>query len=159
MKTALPALVLTLITAATQIGAQALDMKTCDRITHVSHGGAAGHVDYGGGKVGWVDWWSQEGVFKDVWLADCQTGQALKIRTHEERIKDRYIPDKTRNVRRKLATWAADASAFFTVDWMAGQLAPDGRDATVAAFDTEFCGCQVAYPELRGAKTPYKPAQ
>lgn len=134
-------------------------LSTCDRITHVSHGGVLNHTDYGRGKVGWVEWWSQEGVFKDVWLADCQSGQALTLRTHEERIKDRYVPDRTKAALAILEEWSKDAPDFFTLDWMSGQLNRHGKDIRVTAHATEFCACSLAYPDLRGEKTPYKPTQ
>ena len=135
--------------------AHALNLSDCDRTTHISHGGEDGTLDYGNGHVGWIGWWAQEGIFKDVWLADCASGKALSLRTSEERISDRFIPDRTEKARETLAEWASKSAAFFTVDWMAGQMGRFGEDITVATLATEPCACAVAYPALRGDKAAF----
>lgn len=134
-------------------------LEMCDRTTHISHGGVAMHQDAGNGKVVWVEWWSQEGVYKNVWLADCRTGIALDIRTHEERITDRFIADKTEAVLAKIARQAEAAPAFFTIDRVAGLIRRDGKDMHIQQYADEFCGCAAAYPALRGDKTAFEVVQ
>ncbi|MEL6518151.1 MAG: hypothetical protein AAFQ39_10560, partial [Pseudomonadota bacterium] len=68
--------------------AAALTLDDCNRTTHVSHGGEGGHMDLGAGRVLYGEWWSQEGVYVDVIVAHCGTGEFLKTRTREERIGD-----------------------------------------------------------------------
>ena len=131
-------------------------VDVCNRTTHPSHGGVSDHVDYGNGKVGWVAWWSQEGTYKEVWMADCASGTALSLRTQEERITDRFIADRTSAARVALADWAVGAAPFFTPENMAGQVARFGDDVQVATSDIEFCGCHAAYPGLRGDKQAYE---
>ncbi|MEM9851363.1 MAG: hypothetical protein AAF761_05130 [Pseudomonadota bacterium] len=144
-----------LVAPAHAEGNQPQNLSDCNRRTHISHGGQDGTRDYGSGMVGWVAWWAQEGTFKEVWLANCQSGQALSVRTAEERISNRYIPDRTLRARAALATWADTGPGFFTVDWMAQQLGTFGKDLTVRALGEEVCACAVAYPDLRGTKTPF----
>lgn len=130
-------------------------IEACDRVTHPSHGGAIDHRDLGRGKVMWVDWWAQEGVFKDVWLADCRTGIALSLRTGEERINDRHVVDRTDRVIRKIAHQADEAPAFFTIERVARDVRRDGVDLLIAEYTDEFCACAAAYPEMRGDKLAF----
>ncbi|MEM7470845.1 MAG: hypothetical protein AAF340_05780 [Pseudomonadota bacterium] len=130
-------------------------IEACDRVTHVSHGGSDAHRDLGDGKVMWIDWWAQEGVFKDVWLANCETGQALSLRTWEERIKERHVIDRTERAVEKIDR-QAEAPAFFTIERVAGIIRKDGVDLTVDIYSDEFCACAAAYPELRRDKTAFE---
>jgi len=147
------ALISLLASLATPLSAS---VAQCDRITNVSHGGLGDHVDMGAGKVMWTEWWSQEGVYDNVWLADCRTGIALDLRTHEERITDRFILDQTDKVRATITRHAEAAPAFFTIDRVAPLIRRDGRDLHIQQYAGEFCACAAAYPELRGDKTPYE---
>jgi hypothetical protein len=131
-------------------------VEACDRVTHISHGGSGDHRDLGNGKVMWVDWWAQEGVFKDVWLADCRTGTALSLRTWEERIGTRHVIDRTERVVDVIDRQAEAAPSFFTIDRVAKLVEKDGVDLTVAMYATEFCACAAAYPELRADKAPFE---
>ena len=131
------------------------DLMACDRVTHVSHGGEEAHVDLGNGKVMWTEWWAQEGAYKDVWIADCDSGQAVNLRTHEERISGRHIVDMTDDAR-AIATRQARAPAFFTIERVAGLIEPEGFDLRIATYTEEFCACHLAYPELRGTKAAYE---
>ncbi|WP_158269922.1 hypothetical protein [Litoreibacter ponti] len=145
------------LTVATLAAGPALGaIEACDRVTHISHGGVADHVDMGAGKVMWTEWWSPEGVYKTVWLADCRTGIALDLRTHEERITERYVRDKTELVRAKITRQAEASPAFFTIDRVAGLIRRDGRDLHIQQYAEEFCACDAAYPNLQGDKTPYE---
>lgn len=135
--------------------ASAHSLAGCERVTHISHGGVEAHEDLGGNKVAWTAWWSQEGVSKDVWLADCRTGIALSLRTHEERISDRYIVDRTEKVRAEITRQAELSPALFTIERMASVIRKDGRDMMITQYDDEFCACHAAYPDLRGEKTGF----
>lgn len=145
---------ISLLAVVATSGASAHSLAECERITHISHGGVAEHRDLGEGKVGWLEWWSQEGVYKTVWIAECETGRTLSVRTHEERIKDRFIADRTEKAVDIIERQAASGS-FFTLERTATALKTTGRDLTLAAEDTEFCACHAAYPDLRGDKTEY----
>ncbi|MEM9582487.1 MAG: hypothetical protein AAGA08_05165 [Pseudomonadota bacterium] len=131
-------------------------VEVCNRVTHISHGGSDSHRDMGAGMVMWIDWWAQEGVFKDVWLADCKSGTALSLRTWEERITDRHVIDRTEKALRIIDRQAEAAPAFFTLDRVAELVRKQGVDLNIAAHANEFCACAVAYPSLRGDKTPYE---
>ncbi len=143
------------LTLSVLAGPVAAAIEACDRVTHISYGGSAAHQDMGHGKVMWVDWWSQEGIFKDVWLADCKTGIALSLRTSEERIKERHVIDRTKRAIEKIERQAEAAPAFFTIDRVAGLVRKDGVDLQVAQYEDEFCACAQAYPELRGDKAAF----
>lgn len=134
-------------------------VETCDRITNPSHGGHSDHMDLGNGKVLWTQWWAHEGVFKDVWLADCRVGLALEMRTHEERITDRHLVDRTQKLRDTIISQSRAAPAFFTIERLAGLMRREGAEITMTQYEDEFCACAVAYPKLRGSKTPYEATQ
>ncbi|MEO0916207.1 MAG: hypothetical protein AAFY31_04380 [Pseudomonadota bacterium] len=136
--------------------AAALTLGDCRRITHVSHGGAAGHVDFGAGRVGWVDWWSMEGVFTDFTVADCKTGKFLRTRVREERMSPRPPFDRREAVRGIIETEMQVAAALFSFERLRDAIHPKGKDIEVAVRATEPCACAAAYPELRGSKTPYE---
>ncbi len=79
----------------------ALSLDECDRTTHISHGGETGHRDLGVGRVGYAEWWSQEGVFTDIVVADCASGKYLKTRAREERMSKRAPFDRTDDEQRR----------------------------------------------------------
>ena len=134
-------------------------IEACDQVTHASHGGVSDHRDVGRGKVMWVDWWAQEGVSKDVWLADCRSGIAMSLRTWEERMGDRLVIDRTDSVLDTITHQAETAPAFFTIDRIAPLVRDQGADLLIARYGEETCGCHAAYPDLRGAKTPFEVTQ
>lgn len=134
----------------------ALTLADCKRVTHVSHGGVAGHVDFGAGRVGWVDWWSQEGVFTDFTVADCKTGEFLRTRMREERMSQRPPFNRTRAVREIIEREMKAAPALFSFTRLRDAIHPKGKDIEVAVLDAEPCACAAAYPDLRGEKTPYE---
>jgi len=136
--------------------ASALTLAECERVTHISHGGMAGHVDFGAGRVGWADWWSQEGVFTDLTVADCRSGEFLKTRVREAWMSDRTPFDRTDAVRDIIETEMAVAPALFSFERLRNAIHPKGRDIEVAVLDAEPCACAAAYPELRGEKAPYE---
>lgn len=136
--------------------ASALTLADCRAITHVSHGGVARHVDYGAGRVGWVTWWSQEGVFTDMTVADCRTGEFLRTRVREDNISARPPFDRRDVVREIIETEMAAAPAFFSFSRLREAIHPKGRDIEVAVLEEEPCACAAAYPDLRGSKTPYE---
>lgn len=136
--------------------ASALTLTECRRITHISHGGVAGHVDFGAGRVGWIDWWSQEGVFTDFTVADCKTGKFLRTRMREERMSQRPPFDRRDAVRDIIETEMAAAASLFSLERLRDAIHPKGKDIEVAVLETEPCACAAAYPDLRGDKTPYE---
>ena len=75
--------------------AAALTLADCERTTHISHAGEAGHRDFGAGRVGYGEWWSQEGTYLDLVVADCKTDAMLRTRVQEERISARAPFDRT----------------------------------------------------------------
>ena len=147
-------LVAALVTAGGQ--GSALTLEQCARTTHPSHGGEAGHRDVGGGRVAYAEWWSQEGVYLDFIVADCSTGQALRVRAREERISARPPFDRRQKVRKILETEFSGAPAFFNFDRLAKALHPTGRDIAIATLAVEPCACAAAYPDLTGDRTPFE---
>ncbi|MGR3513272.1 MAG: hypothetical protein ACU0GG_10935 [Paracoccaceae bacterium] len=139
--------------------ATALTLAECERVTHISHGGVAAHMDLGAGRVGWVDWWSQEGVFTDITVADCKTGKFLRTRVREERMSERPPFDRTDAVRSIIETELKGAPALFSFQRLRDAIHPKGKDIEVAVLDAEPCACAAAYPELRGEKTAYEVAE
>jgi len=133
-----------------------LTLADCDRVTHISHGGMTGHVDFGGGRVGWADWWSQEGVFTDLTVADCDTGGFLKTRVREAFMSERSPFDRTEAVQDIIAREMATTPALFSFARLRDAIHPKGRDIRLSVLADEPCACAAVYPELRGDKTPYE---
>lgn len=133
----------------------ALTLDECKRTTHPSHAGEAGHRDYGGGNVGYVEWWSQEGVYTDVVIANCKSGDFLRTRLREERISDRPPFDRTEAGRSVIETEMQVAPVLFSFGRLADALDRVGRDIEIATLIEEPCACAAAYPELRGQKEPF----
>ncbi len=139
--------------------ASALTLAECDRTTHVSHGGETGHRDLGHGRVAYAEWWSQEGVFLDLIIADCGTGQALSARTREERISERPPFDRTGKALKIIEDHLAASPALFSLTRLAGALERTGKDIEVAAMTDEPCACAALYPRLQGARAPFELVQ
>ena len=137
----------------------ALTLEECDRTTHVSHGGEAGHRDMGVGRVGYVEWWSQEGVYTDFIVADCASGKFLKTRAREERMSERAPFDRTNDVLEIIEREFAASPSLFSFERLAMALDRTGRDIEVATLAKEPCACAALYPTLRGPRTPYEDDQ
>lgn len=138
--------------------AAAAGLAVCERTTHISHGGESGHADRGYGRVQYTEWWSQEGVFTDVIAMDCASGTFLETRTREERISERWF-DRQADAAEVFDLAFSTAPSLFSFERLAQELRGTGRDILIAKSDVETCACAVAYPELRGQKTPYEVIQ
>ena len=136
----------------------ALTLAECTRTTHISHGGEARHVDYGNGRVGYVDWWSQEGVFTDVVIMACDTGAFLKTRVREERVTDRWF-DRREAAAEIIETAMKSAPSLFSFATLERSLKGVGRDTVIATATQETCACAAAYPDMRGEKAPYEASE
>ncbi len=134
--------------------AMALDLASCERLTHPSHGGEDAHRDLGGGYVMYRSWWSQEGVFHDYHVADCAAGRALSLRAHEERMSGRLPFDRRAAVEQKLEAFAGWDPLFYDLDRLADTLDATAEDLRVARFTDTPCACAAAYPGLSPAR-PY----
>jgi len=135
--------------------AQAITLSDCDRVTHVSHGGEADHVDLGQGRVMWTDWWSQEGTATDIIIADCAPGTALQFRTAEENMGARPPFDRTRKALAIVDRHQQGARAFATLRRIAADLEGTARDIRIETRNQETCACAALYPEARGDKTEF----
>ncbi len=136
-------------------GAQALTLAECTRVTHVSHGGEAGHRDLGQGVVAWANWWSQEGVQETLVLADCRAGEMLSVVTRSENM-NRALPfDRTDRAVDAIDSMSASpvmrgfAQIAQRLEGM--HLAPE-----ITALTTEPCACAVLYPALRGDRPAFE---
>ncbi|WP_436399480.1 hypothetical protein [Roseobacter sp. S98] len=136
--------------------AQALVPGDCTRVTHVSHGGEADHVDLGEGRVMWRDWWSQEGTATDVLVMDCGPGQVLRARTAEENMGTRLPFDRTEDAMSVIARHETGARVFATLERMADDLAVFARDVRVETATEETCACAAFYPDARGDRTEFR---
>ena len=134
----------------------ALTLSDCDRTTHISHGGEADHVDLGGGRVMWRDWWSQEGTATSFSVVDCAPGMALTFRTAEDNMGARLPFDKSAKALAILDRHQTGARAFATLDRIAADLDGTARDIEITTLTQEPCACAVLYPEARGDKTEFK---
>lgn len=135
--------------------AHGLTLDDCARTTHPSHGGEARHIDIGGGRVAYVEWWSQEGVYHDHIIADCASGETLSVRAHEERISERLPFDRRAKVEAILNTAFSAAPAFFNFEQLASALHPTGKDIRIQVRTLQPCACAAAYPDLTGYELPF----
>lgn len=126
-------------------------------MTHASHGGEAAHEDLGDGRVMWRDWWSLEGSATDIVIADCGSGQTLRLRSAEENMNARQPMDRTDEVLKVVARHEMGARVFATLERIAGDLETVARDIVIASIEAENCACAAAYPALKGDKEEYKP--
>ncbi|MEM8850579.1 MAG: hypothetical protein AAGE03_11160 [Pseudomonadota bacterium] len=129
--------------------AVALDLADCMRITNPSHGGEARHQDVGAEWTAWIEWWSQEGVFTDLKVADCAGHRLLTARLREENIKDRQF-DRRRAGQEAFERYIGRAPAFYALDDLAETLDGSARDIRVEEMTQEVCACAAAYPDTRG---------
>lgn len=144
--------------AALPVSAGALDLPACERAIAV-HGGEKMHRDAGAGRVVYAEWWSNEGVYHDVIVADCASGAFLKTRTQEERIKDRLPFDRTGKAMGIIDRELTASPSLFSFDRLADVLDGTGRDIEIADLASEPCACAVLYPELRGPRTQFEGIQ
>lgn len=129
--------------------ALSLDLQQCDRVTHPSYGGAADHVDRGQGWVSWTGWWSNEGVYTELNVADCAARRHAVVRLHQERITDRAF-DRRRQGAEVFDRHLRRSAPLWSLDELVEQLADVGGDARLMAMTMETCGCAAAYPGARG---------
>ena len=135
--------------------AQALGLGDCTRVTHVSHGGQADHVDLGEGRVMWRDRWTLEGSSTDIVIADGAPGDVLTFRTAEENMNTRPPFDRNDDAMGIVARHEAGARVFATLDRMAADLGKMARDVTVTMSAKENCACAAFYPQMRGEKVKF----
>lgn len=147
------AVVISLALAGTPVSA--LELGQCDRVTHLSHAGAARHMDHGDGHVSWVSWWAQEGVYTDLHVGDCTDQTVLTSRLREENIRE-FAFDRREAGADILDRHTRRASAFFSLQDLADDLSRLGLTAEVAPMDAEVCACAAAYPDSRGDLTAFE---
>ena len=139
--------------------ASALVLEDCVRKTHPSHGGERAQQDFGAGWVGFTEWWSQEGVYTDLVVANCDTGETLRTRVREERITNRAPFDRTRLAQGVIARHMDSSPAFFDLNRLARDLGNTGKDIEIFASTQEHCACAALYPDLRADKAPFEEAE
>ena len=135
---------------------QALTLTECERTTHISHGGERGHRDLGNARVLYAEWWSQEGVYLDLVIADCAVGRALTTRTREEWISARPPFDRTKKALGIIEAELTAAPALFSLERLATALHPTGRDIEIAEFTADPCACAALYPEHTGDRQAFE---
>ncbi|MCV3272458.1 hypothetical protein [Roseobacter sinensis] len=133
----------------------ALSVEDCTRVTHISHGGEADHIDLGEGRVMWRDWWSQEGSATDITVMDCGPGAALTFRAAEENMNARFPFNRVEDALKVIATHESGARVFATLERMAEELKAFTRDVRIETRHGETCACAAFYPETRGDKTEF----
>lgn len=142
--------------AALSVPATALELADCTRTTHPSHAGEEGHRDLGGGRVTYTEWWSQEGVYTDLVVADCRAARKLTARAQEERIGPRPPFDRTAKARAILKTQAEASPSLFSLERLAEALHPTARDIRIEPLTIEPCACAALYPGASPALAPYE---
>ncbi len=145
-----------LLLVALAAPAQALSLGDCTRVTHISHGGEADHVDLGEGRVMWRDWWSQEGSATEIVLMDCAAGKMLRLRTAEENMNARPAFDRTDDAMAVIARHETGARVFATLERMAKELKEFTRDVAVTHEARESCACAALYPAMRGTREAFR---
>ncbi len=134
---------------------QAFTLADCTRVTHLSHGGEAGHRDFGGGVVGWANWWSQEGVEDVILLADCGEGRVLRTVTRSENMVPGVPFDRTDRALAVIEPMLA-SPVMRGFEQIADRLTDLRLDPRLEPLTTEPCACAAAYPELRGDRPAFE---
>ena len=134
---------------------QAFTLADCTRVTHISHGGEAGHRDFGGGVVGWANWWSQEGVEDVILLADCGEGRVLRTVTRSENMAPGVPFDRTDRALAVIEPMLA-SPVMRGFEQIADRLSDLRLDPRLEPLTTEPCACAAAYPELRGDRPAFE---
>ena len=134
---------------------QAFTLADCTRVTHISHGGEAGHRDFGGGVVGWANWWSQEGVEDVILLADCGEGRVLRTVTRSENMAPGVPFDRTDRALAVIEPMLA-SPVMRGFEQIEDRLTDLRLDPRLEPLTTEPCACAVAYPELRGDRPAFE---
>ena len=150
--------ILAICLALFALPAAALTLAECERTTHVSHGGERGHRDMGAGRVLYGEWWSQEGVYTDLVVADCRAGKLLRTRTREQRISARLPFDRTEKALKIIETEFAASPSLFRLEGLARALKRPVRDIEISMMQSEPCACAALYPEARGNRAPFDEA-
>lgn len=136
--------------------AHSLTLDQCTRVTHISHGGEAGHIDLGDGRVMWRDWWSQEGTATNLVIMDCEVGRMLDVRTAETNMHPtRTDFDRTDDAMEVIALHESGARVFATFERMAVDLDRIGRDLMISQPTDETCACAALYPAFQDGKEPF----
>jgi hypothetical protein len=138
-----------LLSLAITAPAFALDLAQCRRITTPSYGGEARHEALGADWAAWIEWWSQEGTYNDLKVADCAAHRLMTARLREENIKDRSF-DRRRAAMAAFETWTGRAPAFYDLDELAEAMARVAEDVRVEPMAAEACACAALHPDLRG---------
>lgn len=135
--------------------ARALTLEECGRVTHISYAGEAGHRDFGGGVVGWANWWSQEGVEDVILLVDCGEGRVLRTVTRSENIAPGVPFDRTDRALAVIEPMLA-SPVMRGFEQIADRLSDLRIDPRLEPLTTEPCACAAAYPELRGDRPAFE---
>lgn len=134
----------------------AMSLMQCERTTHISHAGESGHRDLGNARVLYAEWWSQEGAYLDLVIADCRAGRALTTRTREQWISDRPPFDRTEKALGIIENELTAAASLFSLERLADALHPTGRDIEISDLTTDPCACAALYPEHRGDRQAFE---
>jgi hypothetical protein len=139
------ALALALVSAP----AAALELEQCRRITTPSYGGEARHAAMAGDWVAWIEWWSQEGTYTDLKVADCGDHRLMTARLREENIKDRRFDRRPQGMA-AFETYAGRAEAFYDLDELAAEMGRVAEDVRVETMVAEVCACASLHPDAAG---------
>jgi hypothetical protein len=137
------------VLVAATVPAAALELEQCRRITTPSYGGEARHAALGEDWAAWIEWWSQEGTYNDLKVADCGAHRLMTARLREEGIKDRGF-DRRRAAMAAFETWTGRATAFYDLDELALTMGRVAEDVRVEPMVAEVCACAALHPDLRG---------
>ncbi|MEL7344688.1 MAG: hypothetical protein AAFN59_07485 [Pseudomonadota bacterium] len=137
--------------------ASALTLADCEHAV-LWNGQEYAHTDHSGGLVEWTLSWASEGVFDDLSVQDCATGEGMTIRARSERMESE-IPYDRRDAVRKLVDLAVQEPVFFSAATLKDQVTDLRVMVTPLDKSEQSCACAAAYPELRGSKTPYEARQ
>ena len=147
---------LTLAAGTAQAAGATVALEDCTRITRGWNGGEAGHRDLGAGRVAFGEWWSAEGVYTDLVVSDCASGESLRSRVRQENFSAALPYDRTDRAVAVVERHARRSPALFRIGALADDLGDIGEDTVIFVTDTEFCACAALYPGMRGDKTAYE---
>ncbi|MEM0936663.1 MAG: hypothetical protein AAF646_13810 [Pseudomonadota bacterium] len=136
--------------------AVALTLEQCTRVVRGWNGWEIQHRDLGHGRVSYRESWNAEGIYLDLIVSDCASGETVRTRVREEMVKPRPAFDRTRRGLDVIDRHARRAPALFRISVLAEDLAAVGEDTVVTVAAMESCACAALYPEHRGPKTEFE---
>ncbi len=135
--------------------ARALTLNDCTRSVNV-HGEEYGHTDLTGGLVMWGERWTNQGNADDLFMAECQSGNALTARMMSQGMQEAIPYDRRAQAGSAMSNLLEGSMAFLNLDRAEDALESARVPVERMVLAKEPCVCAALYPDAVGNKTPFE---